>query len=376
MRAAKKLGILASLALSGAALGQSFRKLDNYHPFLVGYNSSGYQISDDGRYATGKTTALASGVVKWDYSSVTVKWGNPITYQNTGIDGGISGDGSRVAGTVGVETSTAFQYDYEGAYIDNGSLQIIPRLPGTIQNFVDDISVDGNVLIGHSAFAAQNNLAVYSCYLYNVTAGSLTDIGFFGPPGTAAWIRANGDGSVVLGTGTGLSSYWTLASGWTDIPGPLTFGYEVSDNGRYICGTSKFNGGGFRGLIYDIQTGTMTDLGTLGGYCDMYAMTDDARIAVGTSNDLTTGRAVWWRQGIGLTDLNADFASIIPAGWHLWEARGITPDGRYILGTATNDLGTHQAYVIDTVPEPGTILALSLGITTLALRRRVKHAKK
>lgn len=102
----------------------------------------------------------------------------------------------------------------------------------------------------------------------------------------------------------------------------------------------------------------------------MYAVTPDAKIAVGTSNDLSRGHAVWWRQEVGLSSLNVDFASIIPSGWFLWEARDITPDGRYILGTAVNADGVYQSYVIDTVPEPASMLALAVPLIGYIARRR------
>lgn len=122
-------------------------------------------------------------------------------------------------------------------------------------------------------------------------------------------------------------------------------------------------------MIYDLLTNSLTDLGTLGGAADMYAMTDQ-QVVVGTSVGSSGSRAVWWRPGIGMTDLNLDFASVVPAGWTLWEARDITPDGRFILGTARNEFGVNQAFVIDTVPEPASLVAVLVGLAALRRRKR------
>lgn len=367
----RSLVLIASVSLTMTADAQSFRKLDK-----IGNNyfSNAYQISDNGRYATGTISGLASSVVRWDMSAQTTYWGNPTTFQTTGLAGGMSADGQLVAGTFGIETSP-FVYDYDAAFKTTGTVNHIPDIANSNQSFASDVSATGDRIIGYAMKPSQGSLAANTVIRYNTTTQSLEDLGFFGPPGTAAWIRCDATGDTIVGAGTGLSSYWTQSTGWVDIPGLASYGYEVSDSGRYIVGSSQFSGGGPRGMIYDRISGTMTDLGTLGGAADMYAVTDQL-VAVGTSNDFTTNRAVWWRPGVGLRDLNAEFASVIPTGWHLWEARDITPDGRYILGTGRNEFGSFQAFVIDTVPEPISGIAVALGLAIVSRRRRTTASAK
>jgi hypothetical protein len=52
----------------------------------------------------------------------------------------------------------------------------------------------------------------------------------------------------------------------------------------------------------------------------------------------------------------------------------ISPDGRYIVGWGRNAAtGREEAFLLDTVPEPASLLALGAGLVGLLLRRRSKQ---
>jgi hypothetical protein len=75
-----------------------------------------------------------------------------------------------------------------------------------------------------------------------------------------------------------------------------------------------------------------------------------------------------------MEDLNTTYASLLTNGSVLIEARAISPDGRYIVGSGYNAAtGRYEAFLLDTVPEPASLLALGAGLVGLLLRRRSKQ---
>ncbi len=91
-------------------------------------------------------------------------------------------------------------------------------------------------------------------------------------------------------------------------------------------------------------------LGTLGGAESNALATDrKGRQVVGSSRTADGDtRAFYWTPRLGMVSLQDYYRAIIPAGWALTSAEGISPNGRYIVGVGQNPQGATEAWLIDT----------------------------
>jgi probable HAF family extracellular repeat protein len=95
----------------------------------------------------------------------------------------------------------------------------------------------------------------------------------------------------------------------------------------------------------------MQDLGTLGGdYSEAYGVSADGSVVVGRArNAAGDWRAFRWTAAGGMEDLNTTYASLLTPGSELWEARAISPDGRYIVGYGVAATGiSTTSFLLDT----------------------------
>jgi probable HAF family extracellular repeat protein len=91
-------------------------------------------------------------------------------------------------------------------------------------------------------------------------------------------------------------------------------------------------------------------LGTLGGAESNALGTDrQGRQVVGSSRTADGDtRAFYWTPRLGMVSLQDHYRAIVPAGWALTSAEGISPNGRYIVGVGRNPQGATEAWLIDT----------------------------
>ena len=87
----------------------------------------------------------------------------------------------------------------------------------------------------------------------------------------------------------------------------------------------------------------------------------------------TTWQAAVWQNGV-ITNLNTEYAGILPAGFTLNYASAVDNNGD-IAGWGTDSSNnTYQAFeIMNVVPEPGTLallLAGLVGLLTCARRKR------
>jgi probable HAF family extracellular repeat protein len=195
------------------------------------------------------------------------------------------------------------------------------------------------------------------------TAGwsqSLTWLGTLGGFGSRAY-GVSADGSVVVGSANNSAGYyhafrWTAWGGMQDLGslgGGGSVAYGISADGAVVVGVADNAAGQMRAFRWT-ASGGMQGLGTLPSFYSgwAYGASADGAVVVGRA-DNTTGqrRAVRWTALGGVEDLNITYASLLTNGSELWEARAISPDGRYIVGWGRNAAtNRNEAFLLDTEP--------------------------
>jgi probable HAF family extracellular repeat protein len=189
-------------------------------------------------------------------------------------------------------------------------MQDLGLLPGASLAMASDISADGAVVVGASGPRP-----------FRWTAGGgMQSLGLL-PGATSGWATGvSGDGLVVAGTmGTDSNRYmfrWTAAGGLVNL-----------------------------GALPDAAIGAGSDINA------------DGSVIVGFSATEQGYRAVLWSASAGMIDLHAHLVSqgADLTGWVLSDARGVSADGRVIVGTGEHD-GVNEAWVVRLPPPcPGDL---------------------
>jgi len=271
------------------------------------------------------------------------------------------------------------------------------------------ISSNGNYAVGFGSgqMASWNKDGTGSTALGNVTgpswvpaanfgwAGAVSDTGLVG--GTSGY--SSGARVAVIAQAGVAGSTAQLGNGVLDGTVANPYGKVLGMNtaGTVLVGESSAKVGGndvMHGFIVDRSlSDSLVDLGILPGFTQTRAQDISnpipgfgRGIAVGQSwngvigaNDYTNISATIWIDGLGPQLLQTYAANnwgiTIPAGYRLATAFGISNDGRYITGSAINNLGDQVGYLMMTnVPEPASIISLLVGTSAvLGLRWRNKR---
>jgi uncharacterized membrane protein len=300
----------------------------------------------------------------------------------------ISGDGSTIAGTGHLTGSSTSQ----GLVLHNGLLTTIAPLPGfsATSVFPTAASGDGTAVVGEDygnsmreAFLWQNGEAT--------TLGSLP--GAASPAGAANGISA--DASVIVGEadnaiGNQQAFRW-LSSGVGSgtmsalpfLPGETaSVALAVSADGQVAVGQGSANVLGVPTTSVMWTNGTVTDLGLPSGanFGQANSVSGDGAVVVGFNNFAAGGtrgqQSYIWTEQTGMVDLKGFLiarGATGLSGWTLWDATGISSDGKTIVGIGYDPQNHFQAFVA-TIPEPSSIFLAVVG--SLALLAWGKYARK
>jgi probable HAF family extracellular repeat protein len=232
------------------------------------------------------------------------------------------------------------------------SLIWLGTLPGGNQSYATGVSADGAVVVG----VADNAAGQVRAFRWTENDG-MQDLGTLPGYDRSYASDVSADGSVVVGYAYNAAGQWR-AFRWTENDGMQDLGtlpgyvqslaYGVSADGAVVVGEAgdSIGLGQWRAFRWTASVG-MQDLGTLGGSGSRaYGVSADGLVVVGVNSGYSAFR---WTASGAMEDLNMTYASLLTNGSVLWEARAISPDGRYIVGYGYNAAtNRNEAFLLDT----------------------------
>jgi probable HAF family extracellular repeat protein len=224
-------------------------------------------------------------------------------------------------------------------------------------SFANGVSADGSVVVGQAW-----NAAGYGRAFRWTASGGMQSLGTLPGGCCSAAYDVSADGSVVVGGSynaawQGRAFRWTAAGGMQNLGtlgGSESEAYGVSADGSVVVGWAQNAAGQRRAFRW--TAGGMQDLGTPPGYdrsSEAFGVSADGSVVVGwAQNAAGFYRAFRWTAAGGMEDLNTTYASLLTNGSVLWQARAISPDGRYIVGAGYNAATGRpwEAFLLDTQP--------------------------
>jgi len=302
---------------------------------LPGQSSSfARRVSEDG------STVVGSSYYPYRWTRATGM--QPLaTYR--GLGEGVTADGSVVVGWLLDSRYQAFRWTAQTGTV------ILSRLPGASSNVASDITPDGRWIFGDS------NPSYIHAVRWDGNTLQIQDLGFLsGYFLTKPWSAAANGAACVGGAYSphNRAFRWTESGGMQDLGtlgGQQSDAWDVSADGTVVVGRAQDSSNQWRAFIWREGIG-MQALPTPSGWSASvaYALAADGTI-VGTALDASgQWHATRWTTN-GFENLNQTYASLLLGGSRLIEARDISANGRYIVGTGYNAAtGREEAFLLDT----------------------------
>ena len=308
---------------------------------LPGQSSSfARRVSEDG------STVVGSSYYPYRWTRTTGMQ-QLATYR--GLGEGVTADGSVVVGWLLDSHYQAFRWTAQTGTV------ILSRLPGASSNVASDITPDGRWIFGDSNPLPCCVEGHVHAVRWDGNTLQIQDLGFLsGYSLTKPWSAAANGAACV---GSAYPPYnrafrWTESGGVQDLGtlgGQQSDAWDVSANGTVVVGRAQDSSNQWRAFIWREGIG-MQALPTPSGWSASvaYALAADGTV-VGTALDASgQWHATRWTTN-GFENLNQTYASLLLGGSRLIEARDISANGRYIVGTGYNAAtGREEAFLLDT----------------------------
>jgi probable HAF family extracellular repeat protein len=346
--------------------------------FDGGVYSIADDVSGDGRVVVGSTSSAAAGSLlegyRWDATNGMTGIGDLAGGDFNGNAVAVSGDGTVIAGSG--HSSSGFQATRWTS--ETGTVGLGDLSGGAFNSYALGVSGDGTAIVGSS-----NSALGLEAFAWTVGSGMVGLGDLAGGSFRSEATGASHDGSVIVGysnTATGDQAFhWTATSGMIGLGhfagGGFTIGTGVSADGQTIIGWGS-SAAGPAAFRWTAGTGIVS-LGDLsGGSFNSYAAATsaDGSVIVGFGSSATGSEAMIWTEGDGMISLQSYMINDLGVagldGWQLKEARGVSADGRTIVGVGVNPLGQTEGWIA-VIPEPS--IALFLLPTMFFLTKRMRY---
>lgn len=354
------------------------------------YHSSPSEVSADGSTVVGSGKSDAgSEAFRWTAETGMVGLGDLPGGDVHSTASGVSADGSVVVGrsstSLTPSDSEAFLWTAEMGMVGLGDLP-----GGDVRSAAFGVSADGSVVVGSGSTSltpwANTEAFRWTAETRMVGLGDLPGGEF-----SSRAIDTSADGSTVVGDSKSTFGIYREAFIWTaddgmvglgGLSGPVLHSYAeaVSADGSVVVGGSNGPDQILQAFRWT-EAGGMIGLGGLwqayprswaeGVSADGGTVVGSSTVGIGPDGSRFTGAFIWdSTNGMrNLQDVLTSELGLDLTGWSLNWAKGISADGRTIIGAGYNPSGDIEGWIA-TIPEPSTAVLLAIGLAGLAAAGR------
>ena len=337
----------------------TFRGLGQF-PGSSSHWSSAADVSFDGSTAIGfATTGEGSRCFRWTAAAGLEGFDDPDFSVSA-----VSGNGSVIVGRVPGPHGEAARWTIASGVVPQG----LAHAGYTTSSAASAVSLDGQIAAGDAAKQTNTQcpfwnswyyLHQYRAYVQNEPGAPLDVLGPLAGYNSSSASAISGDGSIVAGNSirnTSCNEWASQACLWTGGEHPIGLGalapqtnssaLAISAEGSTVVGYS-----GPHAFRWDASTGMM-DLGEPPGFTSdnrvAWDVSANGSVIVGYCQAQNANAAFIWDESRGmrlLRDVLENDLGVNLPGWQLYAARGVSGDGRTIVGWGTNPTGQTEGWI-------------------------------
>jgi RNA polymerase sigma factor (sigma-70 family) len=319
---------------------------------FVSYASA---VSGDGNVAVGASDSRnGNEAFRWSRNDGMVGLGALPSARSSSSAHAVSADGNMIVGSSSSSAGPqAFRWGQRTGMVGIGDLP-----GGVFSSVAYGVSANGQLIVGESGSIRGEREAFRWTELEMGGLGALSPIWF-----NSQAMAASADGAVVIGTSArsraGFEAFrWTRDNGMIglgDFPGGVTNSnaYGISALGNFIVGYGC--PGTFDPYTHEAfrwtEQGGLEHLGFAPGLRNSaaYAVSSDGNVIVGDNKSERPAIALIWTPMAGMRRLQEVLTKdykLDLTGWQLTSARGVSHDGKTIVGSGVNPAGQTEGWIV------------------------------